>query len=270
MMPLGTMKGAGRRILLHSLVAACLWGSGARAGEPASSSEVRVELGGFRAPRFEITAISAWTLRQGELEVGPTVMRFGLLDVLQIGTRFALNLLGALNAEAKWTIYDEQHLGVGIDAGLLRFDPTLVGIDDDFALWAFPVALRASARPGEAFRVHAAVEFLSTRSEVEASDAVLRIQRYLGPVAKLAARVGFEWRLSDIIGLVAELEIPLVLHRSTFRYDGEDDAADFLRGTLAAQFVLSSFNVRVGGGWGPSFLGKSGPFPVLELALRIY
>jgi len=28
--------------------------------------------------------------------------------------------------------------------------------------------------------------------------------------------------------------------------------------------------VRLGGGYGPSFLGKSGIFPVFELALRLY
>ena len=39
---------------------------------------------------------------------------------------------------------------------------------------------------------------------------------------------------------------------------------------FAVQIVVSSLNIRLGGGYGPSFLGKSGPFPVLELALRIY
>ncbi len=237
---------------------------------PAHAQEAPDPVGGLLAPRFELADVSAWTLRAGELEVGPTAVRFGIFDQLHIGTRFALNLFGALNAEAKWTIYDDRYLGIGVQAGLLRFDPDLVGIDESFSLWAFPVSLIVSARPGERFRVHGAIQFLSARPGEQASDVVLRIQRYLGPVGRLALKLGFEWRPLEVLGLVADFEAPLILHRETFRYDGEDGFGDFVRGTLALQLVVKSFNLRVGGGYGPSFFGKSGPFPVFELALRIY
>ena len=226
--------------------------------------------GGFGAPHFELVDVSAWTLRAGELELGPTAVRYGLFGLFDIGSRFALNLFGALNAQAKWTIHDGERIGVGVDAGLLRFDPALVGIDDEFAVWAFPVALRASGRPSEQLRLHVAVEFLSAKSTAAASDTVKRIERYVGPVGKLAARLGAEWRFSDHVALLAELETPLILHLSTFRYDGEDSAFDFVRGKLALQLVYESLNVRLGGGYGPSFLGRTGIFPVFELALRLY
>ena len=237
-------------------------------------SEVTTHLqeptGGFGAPGFELTDVSAWTLRNGELEVGPTAVRYGLFDIIQIGTRFALNLFGALNGEAKWTIHDDERIGVGVEAGLLRFDPSMSGIDDDFSLWAFPVALVASGRPSGRLRLHAAIEFLSARPEREASDEIKKVARYVGPVGRLAGRVAAEWRVNNAIALLAELETPFILHRATLRYAGEDGAFDFLRGTLTAQFVVGSFNARVGGGWGPSFLGRSGLFPVVELAFRIY
>ncbi len=225
---------------------------------------------GFYAPNFELPDLSAWTLRGGELELGPTSVRYGLFGLFQIGSRFALNLFGALNAEAKWTIYAGERVGISVEGGLLRFDPELVGIDNDFDVWAFPVAMRVSGRPNDAVRLHGAIEFLSARSNNEASDAVRRIQRYLGPVGKLAAHVGAEWRFTSHLGLLVELEAPLIRHVSTFRFPGEDDFVDFMRAKLSLQLVYESLNVRIGGGYGPSFLGQAGLFPVVELALRLY
>jgi|GEM_PF-2148651 len=269
---LGRARFASRNFLFGVVALVALSSSvPAFAGEPEPlATKTSEPVGGFGSPHFELEDISAWTLRAGELELGPTTVRYGILGLFQIGSRFALNLFGALNAEAKWTIHDSERIGIGVDAGLLRFDPSLVGIDDDFAIWAFPVALRASGRPNEDLRLHAAIEFLSSKSSAPASDIVKRIERYMGPVGRLAARVGAEYRFSGGIALIAELETPLIMHRSTFRYAGEDSAFDFVRGKLALQLVYESLNVRVGGGYGPSFLGKSGLFPVFELALRLY
>lgn len=268
---------------LRALAAACALmlglvvasASPARAeGEPTPTGVQTISqpepTGGFGAPGFELVDVSAWVLRAGELEVGPTAVRYGLFDVFQIGTRFSLNLFGALNGEVKWTIHDDERIGIAAEAGVIRFDPSLSGIDEAFSVWAFPVSLIASGRPSDAVRLHAAVEFLSARPDSEAPDEVKRVQRYLGPVGRLAARVGVEWRLSDSFALLAELETPFILHRASLRYEGEDDAFDFLRGTLSAQLVFGSFNARLGGGWGPSLLGRSGLFPVVELAFRIY
>lgn len=228
------------------------------------------EVLGFSQPGFELPDVSAWTLRDGELELGPTAVRYGFLDLFQVGTRFALNLFGALNGEAKWTIHAGERVAVAVDGGVLRYDPELVGIDDDFDLWAFPIALRVSGKPSEDFRVHGAIEFLSYEAHGVASDEVLRIQRYLGPVGRLAARLGGEWRATEHIALYGELAAPLMLHKEVFRYVGEDDPIDFLRAELAVQLVYDAFNLRVGGGYGPSFLGKAGLFPVFELSFRIY
>lgn len=247
-----------------------LVGGAARASEPAPVATHRETRVGFEAPGFELPDVSAWTLRGGELELGPTSVHYGLFGLFQVGSRFALNLLGAINADAKWTIYAGERLGIGVDGGFLRFDPQLVGIRDDFDVWAFPVALRVSGRPSDAVRLHGAIEFLSARSNNDASDAVRRIQRYLGPVGKLAAHVGAEWRFNPYLALLVEVEAPLIEHVATFRYPGEGGFTDFMRGKLSLQLVYESLNVRLGGGYGPSFLGKAGLFPVVELSLRLY
>lgn len=225
---------------------------------------------GFHAPDFELPDISAWTLRGGELELGPTSVHYGLFGLFHIGSRFALNLFGAINADAKWTIYASERVGISVEGGLLRFDPQLVGIEDDFDLWAFPVALRVSGRPSDDVRLHGAIEFLSARTNDDASDAVRRIERYLGPVGKLALHLAAEWRFTPHLGALVEIEAPLIQHVSTFRYPGEDAFTDFMRAKLSLQLVYESLNVRIGGGYGPSFLGRAGLFPVVELALRLY
>lgn len=262
---------ASRPSILISLALSALTTSGAWAAETETVAyTVEARAGNLFAERFELVDLSAWTLRAGELEIGLTNARVGFLDLFQVGTRFALNLVGALNADAKWTIYDGDHLAIGVEGGLLHFDPELVGIDADFSVWAFPVALRASGRPADVVRIHGALEFLSARPSDELSDAAKRIQRYLGPVGRLALVLGGEWRATDLIALVADVSIPLMLHHESLRYEGEDGAGDFVTATVAMQLVYEAFNLRVGGGYGPSFLGRSGPFPVFEMSLRVY
>jgi hypothetical protein len=253
---------AARCVALAALVTALTASSGARAETPPPT--------GFSSPGYEVPDLSAWTLRAGELELGPTAVHLGFADVFQVGTRFALNLFGALNADLKWTIHKSDTVAVGVELGVLRFDPSLVGIDEAFSVWAVPISARVSGRPSDDFRVHGRVDFLIARPDSEAPDSVKRIQRYLGPVGRLAVTLGAEWRANDNLALVAELESPLILHRETFRYEGEDAASDFLRATLALQVAYSSLSLRVGGGYGPSWLGESGWFPVFEIALRLY
>jgi hypothetical protein len=198
-------------------------------------------------------------------------VNLGLFEVIQIGTDPTLGVLGAPNALGKWTIHASERLGIGVEAGVIRFDPGLVGIRESFEAWAFPVAFRVSGRASDRVRVHAAVEFLGSHPEGQAPDGVLALERLVGPVGQLAAKVGVEWRLGAHLALIAQLETPLIVHRAAYRYAGESaDAVAFLRATASLYGVFGAFNFRVGGGWGPSFLGKSGPFPLLELYVRLF
>lgn len=223
-------------------------------------------------PGFEIPEVSAWTLRAGELAIGPLGVSLGLFEVMQFGTDPTLDVLGAPNALGKWTIHAGARLGIGVEAGVIRFDPGLVGITDTtFAAWAFPVAFRLSGRVSDSVRVHGAVEFLASHPDGHAPDGVLAMARLVGPVGQLAAKVGFEWRANQHLALIVQLETPLIVHRAAWRYAGEsDDAVAYLRGTASLFGTFGGFNFRIGGGWGPSFLGKAGPFPLLEFYGRLF
>lgn len=227
----------------------------------------RAELG---KDRFELVDLSAWTLRSGELLVGPREVAIGFLDVFEVKSVVALNFFGAPNAALKWLIHDDAVLGLGVEAGFLHFDPDLVGLDETFSVTAVPISFLVSGRPNDRLRLHGTIDFLIARPDEHAPDVVLRLQRHLGPVGRLAAKVGAEYRFGTHVAAVLECETPLILHRPELRYAGEDDWTDFLRATLSFHFVVESFNLRVGGGYGPSWLGKTGFFPTAELYFRIF
>jgi hypothetical protein len=227
----------------------------------------RAELG---QDKVELYDLSAWTLRAGELAFGPREVALGVADILEIKTVFALNAIGAPNAALKWLIHDDAPIGLGVEVGFLHFDPDLVGFDDTFEMTAVPIRFLASGRPNADLRLHGAIEFLAARPSEEASDLVKRLARHLGPVARLTARLGAEFRFGPHVAAVLMTETPLILHRDELRYPGEVDVADFFRATLSVHFMVESFNLRVGGGYGPSWLGETGFFPTAELYFRIY
>lgn len=227
----------------------------------------RAELG---KDRFELVDLSAWTLRAGELSVGPREVAFGFADVFEVKTLFPLNVFGAMNGGLKWLIHDDERIGVGVEAGFIHFDPALVGLDETFSVTAVPISVRASGRPNERLRLHGAIDFLVARPDEEAPDSVKRLSRHLFAASRLAVTLGAEVRFGAHVAAIAELEVPLIQHRKELRYTGEDDWSEFLRGTLSFHFVVESFNLRVGGGYGPSWLGRTGFFPTAELYFRVF
>ena len=92
----------------------------------------------------------------------------------------------------------------------------------DASLLELALTHRSAGRPNNELRLHAAIEFLSARPDTRAPDVALRLERHLGPVGRLAAKVGAEYRFGQHVALVGTLETPLILHRPTFRYAGED------------------------------------------------
>lgn len=227
----------------------------------------RAELG---SDRVELYDLSAWTLRAGELAVGPREVALGVADVLEIKTVYALNAVGSPNAALKWLIHDDAPVGLGVEVGFFHFDPGLVGLDDTFTMTAVPLRFLASGRPNQDLRLHGAIEFLAARPNEEASDLVKRLERHLGPVGRLTARLGAEYRFGTHVAAVLMTETPLIQHRAELRYAGESGLGDFFRATLSFHFMVESFNLRVGGGYGPSWLGQTGFFPTAELYFRIY
>ncbi|MFO0746339.1 MAG: hypothetical protein U1F43_11785 [Myxococcota bacterium] len=247
------------------------------AGVARADSEPPVQLAaatppvGFDTPGFELHDISAWTLRSGELEWSPEALRLGLGGFFQIGSYYALDAIGALNAQLAATFFSGPKVAIGARAGFVYFDPAFVGIDTDFDLLAFPIAVEISGRPLEHVRVHGAFEFLSARPKTQAPDAALRIERHIGPVGRLAVKLGGEYRFGAHYSVLSQLELPLAAQRANLRYVGEGDGiGDGLRFEVALHMVFEAFNLRIGGGYGPSFLGKSGFFPIFAIGVRVY
>ncbi len=222
---------------------------------------------------FQIEEISAFTLRAEELKIGPTAVRYGILGQLQLGTGFALNIFGALNADLKWRIYDGGAIAVGVSGGVVHYDPDALGVEQtDFTVTAIPLELVATLVADDSVQVHLRANALLAKPERQAPDSVLRIQRYLGPVGKLAAEVGLEWRLSSHFALLVDYAVPAVMHDRALLYAAEDpdDVVAMMSVTSSLLGTFETFNFRVGVGFGPSVLGRQGVFPVLDLYWRIF
>jgi len=239
------------------VVLLCAWAAPARAD--------------FGDPDFELDDVSAWTLRSGELSFSPEAVRLGIAGALELGSYYPLDAIGAPNADLKVTIHAGPWLAVAARVGVLYFDPRFVGIDSDFEVLAVPLALEASGKPLEQVRVHGAIEFLSARPDTQAPDGALRVERHIGPVGRLALRLGGEYRFGDHFSALGQLELPLMAHRKELLYPDESDGfGAHARVEAAMQMVYAAFNLRLGVGYGPSFLGKAGVFPVFQIGVRVF
>jgi len=226
----------------------------------------------FGPDDFETEEISAYTLRDQELKVGPTAVRYGLLGQFQIGTNFALNLVGAFNADVKWRIFAMPGFALGVESGVVHFDPGLVGVDTDFAVTAIPVKLDLTFSASAAVQLHFRIDYLSASPDVQAPDSVLRIERFMGPVGKLAGELFLEWRLGAHVAIVLDYAIPFVMYDRQLLFSDEDPRDRFAMMRVAASLLATfdTFNVRVGVGYGPSVLGQQGIFPLLDLYWRVF
>lgn len=226
----------------------------------------------FGPEGFETEEISAHTLRAEELKVGPSALRYGLFGEAQIGTIFPLNLVGVFNADAKWRIAQLPGFALAAESGFYHFDSSFVGVDGDFALTAVPVKLAMSFPASPHFQFHARLSYLYTEPSGPAPDTATRLVRHFGPVGRFAGEIYLEWRLGAHVAVVLDYAFPFVMHEAALLYEGEDpdDRLGMMRvaGSLVATF--DTFNVRLGVGYGPSFLGEAGVFPTFDLFWRIY
>ncbi|TNF23195.1 MAG: hypothetical protein EP329_27880 [Deltaproteobacteria bacterium] len=226
----------------------------------------------FGVAGFETEEISAFTLRDQELKVGPAAVRFGLLGELQIGTSFALNLLGAFNADVKWRIFEMPGFAIAVETGVVHFDPGLVGVDTEFSVTALPAKLDLTFVASTDFQVHLRLDYLSADPDAQAPDSVMRVQRYLGPVGTFSGELFLEWRVGSHFALVLEYAIPFVMfdRELLFADEDPDDRIGMMRVAASLLATFDAFNVRVGVGYGPSFLGEQSVFPMLDLYWRVF
>ncbi len=226
----------------------------------------------FGPDGFETEEISAYTLRDQELKVGPTAIRYGILGQLQFGTNFALNLVGAFNGDVKWRIFEMPGFALAVESGVIHFDPGLVGVDSDFSVTAIPAKLDLSFIASPDFQLHLRLDYLAASPDRQAPDSVLRIERYVGPVGTLAGELSLEWRLGAHFAVVLEYAIPFVMFDRELLFAGEDPGDRFSMMKVAGSLLVTfdAFNVRVGVGYGPSVLGEQGVFPTLDLYWRVF
>jgi len=226
----------------------------------------------FGTEGFETEEISAYTLRDQELKFGPTAIRYGLLGQFQLGTSFALNLVGAFNADVKWRIYETSGFAVAVESGLVHFDPGLVGVDTDFSVTAVPAKLDLTFAASSAVQLHLRLSYLAASPDAQAPDSVLRVQRYLGPVGELSGELYLEWRLGSHFAIVLEYAMPFVMFEPELLYADEDpdDRFGMMRVAASLMATFDAFNVRAGVGYGPSFLGEQSVFPMLDLYWRVF
>jgi hypothetical protein len=219
-----------------------------------------------------IEEISAYVLRAEELKVGPTAIRYGIIGQFQIGSNFGLNLFGAINGDIKWQVFQSEVVTIGIDAGVIHFDPSFVGIDETFSVTAFPVGVAVSFSVHPDFHIHPRLRAFLGAPDGNAPDSVLRIQRFVGPVGKVAAELNLEWRMTPHLALVGEFAVPVVEHDDAYFYASEDpsDLVGQLRTALSLMVGYESFRLRAGVGYGPSFLGEVSVFPVLDMYFRLF
>jgi len=214
---------------------------------------------------FELEDLSARTLRHGELSVGTRGVAIGLFDVTQLGTNFVLDALGAPNASIEATIVDLDRFAVGLELGLLQFYRET----DRFSICAVPISIRASGNILEELKVHGSVDVLATWIDNDATDVIIRLARLFFRAPEVSFSLGAEYRFNRHVAIMTELQIPLDRAPALIRYEDEEDTLDFFRATAGVHLVFGTFNLRVGAGYGPSFLGRAGFFPMLDLGVRI-
>ncbi len=219
---------------------------------------------------YALEDLSALPLRDAELSVGTRGIALGLFGVLQVGTNFPLDLLGAPNASVKFEVLETDIFGLGLELGFLSFDRETLGFNEPLSLSAIPVTLRASGLVLEDLIVHGSVDVFVTDIEGASPDAVKRLARHFYRAPEVSFSLAAEYRFGPHVGVMTELQFPLALAPAHLRYEDEKDELDFFRAVTGVHLVFGDFNLRAGAGYGPSFLGRSSFFPVLDVTLRIH
>jgi hypothetical protein len=223
----------------------------------------------FGSEGFELEDLSAMPLRDAELSVGTRGVALGLFDVVQLGTKCPIALLGAPKASVKVALLQTDLFALGVEVGMVWFDGDTLGFDENFSVSASPLSLRASGHVLEDLQVHGSVDVLVTDIDGNSPDVVKRLARHFFRSSELSVSFAAEYRFGRHVGVITEVEVPFLLAPARLRYTDEDGVPDFFRAIAGVHLVFGDLNLRVGAGYGPSFLGRSQLFPVLDVALRI-
>lgn len=217
------------------------------------------------------TGYSAEALRSGEWRIYPsTLIEYGVLDGLELGTVPALYFVSLYNAQAKGTLWRDDSFAVALSAGVFTLDPN--DIRDDWPslrVWLVPVGLHGSYRsPTGEFGAHLALRYATatTNGTVSADDSFEADALLDG--SSLVLSPTFEWRTSRSFAWVFEAALSLwqsgqASGGGTYRTDdgrttvevfgdGSISTGAFAYGNVSASAFWSweTFNLRLGLGYG--------------------
>lgn len=242
------------------------------------------------------TGYSAEALRGGEWRVYLTsLVEYGVIDGLEVGTVPGLFLLRTYNAQAKYTVWRDDRFAVAASAGFFTVDPHDVRPElPELRVWLVPVGVHGTWRsPGGDHGLHLALRYasLTTDGALTADEAFEATAIVDGSTLVLAPT--YELRLGRTVALVFEAALSLFQAgrasgggtyqsddgRTTIEVfgDGAIETGAFAYGNLSASMFCSweYFNFRFGIGYGHYdvpllgvFLTEPSVFPELNVFWR--
>ena len=184
-------------------------------------------------------ANTAYTLKQGEVQLGLVRQSVGVLDNLQVGTTAPLWVLGVPNVQGKVTAIQTRRVDVSLDGGYYRSG--LRGLlGEEGSVVATPVGWMASVVLHERFSVHAGTAW--TNASVNGSLSADQIADALTAVVGVDISEDIQSALGDQTGLYAGADLGLFSTRlsADFRLNRRDSIVLtsnnylYLNGLLAA------------------------------------
>lgn len=252
----------------------------------------------FHTDRVRTISGNAFVLRKNEWEVGPFRANFGALEQLQIGTYFLPLLFLAPNLEAKLLLFQNERFSVSVRPSAFYADLSLAhklyGIGasgTDIKLWIIPVEGYVSAIIRSRFTLTASFVYTAVRGSGSYNPEDFK---GTAAAANMQAGLSFEWRVNRVTALILQTRLLVVQEIGgvgTVNLDLDDatNASITARGApifadveqgfsvaLSALFSFTSFNLRVGMGYGnynvPGLnliIPERHPFPVFDLFWRL-
>lgn len=232
----------------------------------ASSANVA---GAYHDEEERATYATAYTLSQGEVQVGLLSTDVGAFDQLMVGVDHLYYALPVFNAHAKVRILEDGDWALSASAAIYYFNVDLFWWASPEAargwLVSWPIEVTGSMPLGEHFRLHLQAALAMSSGKVENTD-----DAYGGAAAannfQIAATT--EWRINRVVSLNLRLRFapwvdvagsgqaniqlgPATTVEVGAAGDLDTSNAEFAFSTLlAAHFSWSWFNLRIGAGWG--------------------
>ncbi|MCK6572387.1 hypothetical protein L6V77_14955 [Myxococcota bacterium] len=225
---------------------------------------------------------SAFALNDGETVIGLVSLSHAFTDRLEIGTIFLLDLVGAFNAAAKYTLYQDDRQAFAATVGAIYFDQDVsVFSSDDVrtTFLALPVGVSYSRDLVPDFSLHLAASYAYANLDVEyKGDSEEEAFDASGFGSGVSAKIAFEYDLARGDALYLEAEVPVLVTAQAEATSSGESSSDsetstgFDRTSVTLSYILSweTFNLRLGAGYGPSIFDadKKGFIPELDLFWR--